>query len=164
MREALPNSKKALKVFNKPSSVLLTKSRRSARTAARSAHLLFFGANEQIRVDRGLAVHAPAHSDGLGAAPQGHRGPAYVLRDHAVAGRQGLDDREVGRVGPAGNPQRIDPKAARGPGVLGAARVAGAHVALEVLRGVARDDHGHLGPSGNRQRVGRDRAGVGVDK
>lgn len=126
------------------------------------AHLLLLGTDEQVRVYGGGAVDASPHANGPGAAPKDHCGQADVLRDHDVSRLQGLHDGKVRRVGAGAHGQRVNPEAA--PGMRGVARVSRPDVPLQVLRGVARNDHGHTRPTCHRERVSRDGTGVGVDE
>ena len=83
-------------------------------------------ANKQLHVDSRLVVHAPAHADGGGIAPEHHARQANVLRHDHVARLQAFDNGKVGAVGAHAHIERRDPKSA--PSVLSIARVVAANV------------------------------------
>ena len=84
--------------------------RQAFRPAALAAHLLLLVADMQVEVDGSQREHAPAHADGLRAAPERHGCQPDVLRHHDVAGLEFLHDGEVGRVGSHAHGQRVCPE------------------------------------------------------
>ena len=103
-----------------------------------------------------------AHADCRRATPKRHARQANVLRGHDVTRLQALRDGKIRRVGSNANGKRLHPEAP--VGLHRRARVVGAHVPFKILRGVSRDDHGHVRLSCQRKGIARDRAGISIDE
>lgn len=138
------------------------------RPATGATNLLFLMANKQLHIDRAPVIDAPAHADGGRPASEHHARKSDILRDHDIARLQPLDDGEICTIGADTHVEHVDPKSVvRGIApacVLWARWVVAPNVTREILRGVARNHHGHTNAPRAIERFARDRAGVGIDK